>query len=200
MHLFLKLTNLVANNCIKLLLLTSEQNLCEMALVKNAARNGAVCYHHDSKEIIVLLCLFLPKGPTLYWKPRQFERYLARHLAADSWNWALFLLGRNWVPWSTCALFCAPADFTSICRSLLSSCSSFRDSTYADQEHGDDAADLNGIDDIFQGILLYYFRTSGVPRLGALLLTVDRHRMAHHNLQIAHLFLLFEKNIFFKYS
>jgi len=37
-----------------------------MALVKNAARNGAVCYHHDSKEIFVLLCLFLPQGPTLY--------------------------------------------------------------------------------------------------------------------------------------
>ena len=66
MHLFLKLTNLIANNCIKLLLLTSEQNLCEIALVKNAARNGAVCYHHDSKEIFVLLCLFLPQGPTLY--------------------------------------------------------------------------------------------------------------------------------------
>jgi len=49
-------------------LLTSEQNLCEMALVKNAARNGAVCYHHDSKEIFVLLCLFLPPGPTLYTK------------------------------------------------------------------------------------------------------------------------------------
>jgi len=47
-------------------LLTSEQNLCEMALVKNAARNGAVCYHHDSKEIFVLLCLFLPQGNTLY--------------------------------------------------------------------------------------------------------------------------------------
>ena len=38
-----------------------------MALVKNAARNGAVCYHHDSKEIFVLLCLFLPQGLTLYW-------------------------------------------------------------------------------------------------------------------------------------
>ncbi|KAK3929109.1 Tyrosine-protein kinase Abl [Frankliniella fusca] len=36
--------------------------------------------------------------------------------------------------------------------SLLSSCSSFRDSTYADQDHPDDAAELNGIDDIFQGI------------------------------------------------
>jgi len=34
-------------------MLTSEQNLCEMALVKNAARNGAVCYHHDSKVIFV---------------------------------------------------------------------------------------------------------------------------------------------------
>jgi len=41
-----------------------------MALVKNAARNGAVCYHHDSKEIFVLLCLFLPQGPTLYMAPR----------------------------------------------------------------------------------------------------------------------------------
>ena len=39
-----------------------------MALVKNTARNGAVCYHHDSKEIFVLLCLFLPQGPTLYTK------------------------------------------------------------------------------------------------------------------------------------
>ena len=64
MHLFLKLTDLIANNCIKLLLLTSEQNLCEMALVKKAVRNGADCYHHDSK-IFVLLCLFLPQGPTL---------------------------------------------------------------------------------------------------------------------------------------
>jgi len=68
MHLLLKLTNWFANNCIKLLLLTSEQNLCGMALVKNTARNGAVCYHHDSKEIFVLLCLFLPQGPTLYSK------------------------------------------------------------------------------------------------------------------------------------
>jgi len=38
-----------------------------MALVKNAARNGAVCYHHDSKEIFVLLCHLLPESPTLYW-------------------------------------------------------------------------------------------------------------------------------------
>ena len=76
MHLFLKLTNLIANYCIKLLLLTSEQNLCEMALVKNAARNDAVCYHHDSKEIFVLLCLFLPQGPTLYraWDLRKKNR------------------------------------------------------------------------------------------------------------------------------
>ena len=65
MHLFLKLTNLIANNYIKLLLLTSEQNLCEMAVVKNTARNGAVCYHYDSKEFFLLLCLFLPQGPTL---------------------------------------------------------------------------------------------------------------------------------------
>jgi len=36
-----------------------------MALVKKAVRNGAVCYHHDSKEIFVLLCLFLPQGLTL---------------------------------------------------------------------------------------------------------------------------------------
>ena len=43
-------------------MLTSEQNLCEMALVKNAARNGAVCYHHDSKEIFVLV-FFFPKVP-----------------------------------------------------------------------------------------------------------------------------------------
>jgi len=56
MHLFLKLTNLIANNCIKLLLPTSEQNLCEMALVENTARNSAV-YHHDSEEIFVLLSL-----------------------------------------------------------------------------------------------------------------------------------------------
>lgn len=42
--------------------------------------------------------------------------------------------------------------------SLLSSCSSFRDSTYADHdplghtENHDDTADLNGIDKIFEGI------------------------------------------------
>ena len=52
----------MANNCIKLLLLTSEQNLCEMALID--ARNGAVCYHHDSKEICLLLCHLLPHSPT----------------------------------------------------------------------------------------------------------------------------------------
>jgi len=78
MHLFLKLTNLIANNCIKLLLLTSEQNLCEMALVKNTARNGAVCYHHDSKEFFVLLCLFLPQGPTLYSSRNRFRKGTAR--------------------------------------------------------------------------------------------------------------------------
>jgi len=66
MHFFLKLTNLIANNCIKLLLLTSEKKLCETALVINAARNGAVYYHHDLKEIFVLLCLLLPQSPTLY--------------------------------------------------------------------------------------------------------------------------------------
>jgi len=66
MYLFLKLTNLIANNCIELLLQTSEQNLCEMALIRNAARNGAVCYHNDSKEIFVLLCLLLPQSPSLY--------------------------------------------------------------------------------------------------------------------------------------
>ena len=83
MHLFLKLTNLIADNCIKLLLLTSEQNLCEMALIKNAARNGAFCYHHDSKEIFVLLCLFLPQGPTLY---SERKRTSSRHLAAKARN------------------------------------------------------------------------------------------------------------------
>ena len=42
--------------------------------------------------------------------------------------------------------------------SLLSSCSSFRDSTYADNdplghaENHDDTSDLNGIDKIFEGI------------------------------------------------
>ena len=66
MHLSLKLTNLIANNCIKLLVLTSEQDLCEMALVKKAARNGTVCYHHDSKEICLLLCHLLRHSPTLY--------------------------------------------------------------------------------------------------------------------------------------
>jgi len=45
-------------------LLTSEQNLCEMALVKNAARNGAVCYHHDSKEFFFYFFVsFFPKVP-----------------------------------------------------------------------------------------------------------------------------------------
>ena len=33
-----------------------------MVLVKNAVRNGTVCYHHDSKKILVLLCL-LPESP-----------------------------------------------------------------------------------------------------------------------------------------
>jgi len=42
-----------------------------MALVKNAARNAALCYHHDSREIFVLLCLFLPQGPTLYFPMRR---------------------------------------------------------------------------------------------------------------------------------
>ena len=51
---------------IKLRLLTSEQNFCEMALVKNAVRNGTVCYHHDSKKILVLLCL-PPESPILVW-------------------------------------------------------------------------------------------------------------------------------------
>ena len=86
MHLSLKLTNLIANNCIKLLLLTSEQNLCEMAQVRNAARNGAVCYHHDSKEIFVLLCLFLPQGPTLYCpvlvSGRHIGKNIGHHLVA----------------------------------------------------------------------------------------------------------------------
>jgi len=35
-----------------------------MALVKNAARNGTVCYHQYSKKILILL---LPLSPTLYW-------------------------------------------------------------------------------------------------------------------------------------
>jgi len=87
MHLFLKLTNLIANNCIKLLLLTSEQNLCEMALVKNAARNGAVCYHHDSKEIFVLLCLFLPQGPTLYGSTRSMRNIMCRKYEKLACGW-----------------------------------------------------------------------------------------------------------------
>jgi len=33
-----------------------------MVLIKNAVRNGTVCYHHDSKKILVLLCL-LPESP-----------------------------------------------------------------------------------------------------------------------------------------
>ena len=37
-----------------------------MALIENAARNGAVCYYHDSKEICLLLCHLLPHSPTLY--------------------------------------------------------------------------------------------------------------------------------------
>jgi hypothetical protein len=48
--------------------------------------------------------------------------------------------------------------------SLLSSCSSFRDSAYQEQDQQnievstmtlDDGTDLNGIDKIFEGILLY---------------------------------------------
>ena len=83
MHLFLKLTNLIANNSIKLLLLTSEQNLCEMALVKNAARSGAV-HHHDSKEILVLLCLFLPQGPTLYILPFSSKKVLKHERGSNT--------------------------------------------------------------------------------------------------------------------
>jgi len=43
--------NDLTTNIFALRLLTSEQNVYEIALVKNAARNGTVCYHHDSKEI-----------------------------------------------------------------------------------------------------------------------------------------------------
>jgi len=47
-------------------LLTSEQNLCEMALFKNAAaRNGTICYYHNSKEILGLVYLLLPQSSTL---------------------------------------------------------------------------------------------------------------------------------------
>ena len=62
-HLSSKLTNLIANNCIKLLLLTSEQNLCEMALVENAARNGAVCFTTIQRKFVYFFVIFFPTVP-----------------------------------------------------------------------------------------------------------------------------------------
>ena len=53
----------------KVRILTRELNLCEMALVKNDARNGTV-YCHDSKEILVHLCLLPPESLALYWDLR----------------------------------------------------------------------------------------------------------------------------------
>jgi hypothetical protein len=56
-----------------------------------------------------------------------------------------------------CSLDQAVTGTLTLC-SLLSSCSSFRDSTYADHdplghmENQDDTSDLNGIDKIFEGI------------------------------------------------
>jgi len=53
------------------------------------------------------------------------------------------------------------------CDSLLSSCSSFRDSAYQEQDQQnvevstmtlDDGTDLNGIDKIFEGIPLYQIK------------------------------------------
>jgi len=44
------------------ILLTSGQNLCEIKLVENAARNSTFCYHHDSKEILGLV-FFFTEGP-----------------------------------------------------------------------------------------------------------------------------------------
>jgi len=119
---------LIANNCIKLLLLTSEQNLCEMALVKNAARNGAVCYHHDSKDFFLLLCLFLPKGPTLYknstwfcigyyqvlvayclrvWLKSRLRRRCIEEIA-KSWACTLYCSGN---PQSTAAVWLPPREW-----------------------------------------------------------------------------------------
>lgn len=55
-------------------------------------------------------------------------------------------------------------DLRVFCDSLLSSCSSFRDSAYQEQDQQnvevstmtlDDGTDLNGIDKIFEGIPLY---------------------------------------------
>jgi len=57
-----------------------------------------------------------------------------------------------------CCIFDQAVRGTLTSCSLLSSCSSFRDSTYADHdplghtENHDDTADLNGIDKIFEGI------------------------------------------------
>jgi len=65
-------------------LLISEQNLCEIALVKNAARNGKVCYHHDSKKITVLLCFLLPRTPTLYWL--QLKRVCKEVISVDDFT------------------------------------------------------------------------------------------------------------------
>jgi len=78
MYFFMTLTNFTAkNNCIKIRLLFSEQNVREMALLENAARNGTVSfatarfvYHHDSKKILVFICLLHLVSHTLCTTPR----------------------------------------------------------------------------------------------------------------------------------
>ena len=45
-----------------------EQTLCVIVVAtSSAARDGTVCHHQDSYEVLVLLCLLLlPLGPMLY--------------------------------------------------------------------------------------------------------------------------------------
>ena len=54
-----------------------------MVLVKNAVRNGTVCYHHDSKKI-VLLCL-PSKSPTIVWS--DFFKAVCGYMSARENNY-----------------------------------------------------------------------------------------------------------------
>jgi len=55
-----------------------------MALVKSAVRNGTVCYHRDSKKILVLLCL-LSERPTAVWS--DFFKAVCGYLSAREINY-----------------------------------------------------------------------------------------------------------------
>ena len=63
MHLSLNLTNLIANNWIKLLLLTSEQNLCEMALVKMLLATARFVITTIQRKFVYFFVFFFPEVP-----------------------------------------------------------------------------------------------------------------------------------------